>query len=249
MSKLCLVDSRVNESSVFMNSAQPDVSVVLVDYENDTFSSLLSKIQVSSLSYPLSIAYVAHGTFDPTYSFFSGSSFDMNIESDWQPLIEFLNTLNALNPDVLTPWYFDFLGCSLASDPKWQQVFGWIKSQTGVTVRASLDATGNLAHGANWILEDGAVDAKALYFTDLENFDGLLATVITATTCAFSTSAPSGTTATFAGINFIKDLSGNWSTNDVIDLSGVNLTFSIVGITVTCSGVISGTGAITKSGT
>ena len=95
----------------------------------------------------------------------------MNIESDWQPFIEFLQVLN--------PQYFDFLGCSLASDIQWQQVFGWIQSQTGVTIRASLDATGNLAQGGNWILEDGAVDAKALYFTDLENFEGLLMTYTT----------------------------------------------------------------------
>ena len=240
MSKLCLVDSRVNESSVFMNSVQPDVSVVLIDYENDTFSSLLSSIQ--DLPRPLSIAYVAHGTFDPTYSFFSGSSFDMNVESDWQPFIEFLN---ALKPDTLTPWYFDFLGCSLASDPKWKQVFGWIE-KTGVKVRASLDATGNLAHGANWILEDGAVDAKALYFTNLDNFEGLLAIVnVSAGSFTFTSSTVSPYTAN--GVSFTKDLSGNWINNDTIVLLG-NVTFNIAsGITVTCSGGISGTGAITKS--
>ena len=161
MSKLCLVDSRVVEAKVFIDSVQPDVSVILIDYENDTFHSLLSRIQLPVSS----VAYVAHGTFAPTYSFFSGSSFDMNTESDWQPFVEFLQ--------VLRPTYFDFLGCSMASDLKWQQVFGWFH-KTGVVIRASLDVTGNLAQGGNWILEDGSVDAKALYFTNLDSFDGLL---------------------------------------------------------------------------
>jgi alpha-tubulin suppressor-like RCC1 family protein len=41
-----------------------------------------------------------------------------------------------------------------------------MESQTGVDVRASVDKTGNLAQGGNWILEEGNVNAKDLYFTD-----------------------------------------------------------------------------------
>ena len=159
--KVCLVDSRVKESTTFLNAVQDGVTAILIDYETDTFDSLLAKI--GSVE---SIAYVAHGTFSPTYSFFKDSSFDMLVKSDWQPFFDFLSAINGLQ-------FFDFLGCSLASDDRWKQVFLWIE-ETGVNVRASIDVTGNLASGGNWILEDGSVDAKELYFTNLDSFHGLL---------------------------------------------------------------------------
>ena len=42
--KVCLVDSRVKDSSIFLNSVQDDVTAILIDYENDSFESLLLKI-------------------------------------------------------------------------------------------------------------------------------------------------------------------------------------------------------------
>ena len=159
--KVCLVDSRVKESSVFLESVQDDVTAVLLDYENDSFESLLAKIGSAE-----SIAYVAHGTFDDSYSFFKGSSFDMLVKEDWQPFFDFVRAVNAV--------YFDFLGCNMASDDRWKQVFLWME-ESGVKVRASTDATGNLALGGNWILEDGSVDAKELYFKEgIEKYIGLL---------------------------------------------------------------------------
>jgi hypothetical protein len=164
--KVCLIDSRVAESNIFFTSVQSGVTAILLDYEKDTFVSLLAKIDDTS---PIeSIAYVAHGSFSPTYSFFKDSSFDMNVKESWQPFFNFLRTINGLQ-------YFDFLGCSLASDDSWKQVFRWME-ETGVNVRASTDATGNLASGGNWMLEDGLVDAKAMYFTNLDSFNGLLST-------------------------------------------------------------------------
>jgi hypothetical protein len=159
--KVCLVDSRVKESSVFLESVQDDVTAVLLDYENDSFESLLAKIGSAE-----SIAYVAHGTFDDSYSFFKRSSFDMLVKEDWQPFFDFVRDVNAV--------YFDFLGCNMASDDRWKQVFLWME-ESAVKVRASTDATGNLALGGNWILEDGSVDAKELYFKEgIEKYIGLL---------------------------------------------------------------------------
>ena len=156
--KLCLIDSRINDYNIFINSIQAEVFYVLIDYQNDTFASLLNKIQQLQLSNIDSIAYIAHASFNLTYSFFNNVNLDMNNQLEWQPFFNFLISLN--------PKYFDFLACSLASDTQWKQVFDWTKNVTGVTIRASLDNTGNLAQGANWLLEDGNVDAKALYFTD-----------------------------------------------------------------------------------
>jgi alpha-tubulin suppressor-like RCC1 family protein len=163
--KICLVDSRVTESTIFLTSVQDNVTSILLDYESDSFDSLLAKIGNNVVD---SIAYVAYGTFTHTYSFFKDSSFDMKSKDSWQPFFNFLKAINGLQ-------YFDFLGCKLASNNDWKQVFLWIEDDVnGVHIRASVDATGNIASGGNWILEDGSVDAKELYFTNLDNFNSLL---------------------------------------------------------------------------
>ena len=149
--KVCLVDSRVNDSSVFMESVQDGVMSILLDYENDTFESILAKIGSAE-----SIAYVAHGTFEPTYSFFNKvDPFDMytDINTSWDSFFKFLREINNLK-------FFDFLGCNLASNDAWKKVFSSIENAlqhvdgiNRVNVRASTDVTGNLGYGGNWILE------------------------------------------------------------------------------------------------
>ena len=100
--KVCLVDSRVD--SIFLTSVQDGVTAILLDYESDSFESLLAKIGNDSIE---SIAYVAHGAFDPFYSFFKDSAFNMLVKESWQPFFDFLLNINGLQ-------YFDFLGCNIA---------------------------------------------------------------------------------------------------------------------------------------
>jgi len=165
--KVCIVDSRVKESALFLNSVQDDVFTIYLDYENDNFESIIDIIGVNHVK---SIAYVAHGSFNPTYSFFKDSAFEMQVKESWQPFFDFLHTLYEVNGLR----YFDFLGCNLASDDRWKQVFMWME-ETNVDIRASTDVTGNLAYSGNWILEDGSVDAKEMYFKEgIENYIGLL---------------------------------------------------------------------------
>ncbi len=181
--KLCLVDSRITNHNIFMDNVNSETVSVLIDYENDDFISLLTKIENKiQLSSIYSIAYVAHGTFEPTYSFFNKvDAFDMytDINTSWELFFKFLREINNLT-------FFDFLGCNLASNDAWKKVFSSIENAlqhvdgiNRVNVRASTDMTGNLGSGGNWILEEGSVDdvsvdAKALYFTDLDNFNELL---------------------------------------------------------------------------
>lgn len=49
-----------------------------------------------------------------------------------------------------------------------------VTNETGLTLRYSLDQTGNSPNG-NWVLESDGVDVKSLYFTDdIENWDDVL---------------------------------------------------------------------------
>ena len=257
--KVCIVDSRVNDSSMFIVSLQDGVMPILLDYENDTFESILAKIGSAE-----SIAYVAHGTFEPTYSFFRDVSFDMLVKESWNPFFDFLRGIKGLQ-------YFDFLGCSLASDDTWKQVFLWME-ETGINVRASLDDTGNVVSGGNWILEDGVIDAKQLYFTDaIQAYIGLLVSATITTTNSTSYTLVDGDILTFgdgttssitytgtitasAGASIIIEPNTTLTINKALTFilapieikSGSTLIFN--GNVTSYNSVISGAGSFTKQG-
>jgi alpha-tubulin suppressor-like RCC1 family protein len=48
----------------------------------------------------------------------------------------------------------------------WKYVLNKLESETGIDFRASIDNTGNLAVGGNWILESDNVNIKDIYFTE-----------------------------------------------------------------------------------
>jgi len=219
--KVCIVDSRVNDSSMFVESLQDGVMPILLDYENDTFESILAKIGSAE-----SIAYVAHGTFEPTYSFFKDVSFDMLVKESWNPFFDFLRGIKGLQ-------YFDFLGCSLASDDKWKQVFLWME-ETGINVRASLDDTGNVVSGGNWILEDGVIDAKQLYFTDaIQAYIGLLVSGSSGLRLAISSNLQYRIKVSVPTLSYSSDYGQTWTA-----LTVPNLTSNATRVAINSTGTV-----------
>jgi alpha-tubulin suppressor-like RCC1 family protein len=163
---LVLVDNRVSEYSIFVDSCNPDTTPIIIDYEKDTFGSIIERIQTIGLSFD-SVAYIAHGHNDSSYSYMKKETSsilsdvetsDPNLES-WKPFFVFVSQIPALQT-------FDFLGCDLYSFSSWRYVFDKMSQELGITVRASSDKTGNVANGGNWFLEKGGVDVKDIYFND-----------------------------------------------------------------------------------
>jgi len=58
----------------------------------------------------------------------------------------------------------DYLGCSTLKYAIWNQYYSILK-ETGVTVGASTDQTGNIKYGGNWTLESTGQDIEQIYFT------------------------------------------------------------------------------------
>ena len=68
--KLVLVDTRVREKDVFLNSVKTNVSAIILDFKNDTYNSILTKIKNNMIHDTLeSIALVSHGQYNDNYSF------------------------------------------------------------------------------------------------------------------------------------------------------------------------------------
>ena len=168
--RICLVDNRIDEYNVFMNSVLPNVYSIMIDINTTCMSDVMTSIQNLQLASIDSIAYIAHAAFEYTIIL---NDLKVNISDvdTFNTLIEFLIYMKStynLN-------YFDFLGCGLASNDNWLNCFDFLNSKSNVNIRASTDDTGNLNAGGDWILEMGNVDANALYFnSNIANFTKLL---------------------------------------------------------------------------
>jgi hypothetical protein len=59
----------------------------------------------------------------------------------------------------------DYLGCSTLQYALWNQYYSILKRETGITIGASNDQTGNIKYGGNWTLESTGQDIDSVYFT------------------------------------------------------------------------------------
>jgi alpha-tubulin suppressor-like RCC1 family protein len=177
ISRLVIIDTRVGDYQKIIDGLKSDtVAHVLLDYSIDTYESLTNKITQLSLTSPLeSVALVSHGVRTPIYKLLESSSpaqladvssNDPNLDS-WS---EFKNFFIGLCVPVI-----DLLGCALYMDDNWKYVLNTLESQMSVNFRASVDNTGSLALGGNWILESDNVNIKDIYFNEnIDEWIGLL---------------------------------------------------------------------------
>lgn len=96
--------------------------------------------------------------------------------SSFSPSVSFLLDLIK----TFSVKHVDFLACYTLLYPRWKSYYNLLASQTGATIGASDDETGNQKYGGDWILENTKEDVIDLYFTGalLSDFTGTLAETI-----------------------------------------------------------------------
>ena len=160
---LLLIDTRIKDLNDIINSIQQDTLYILIDYFNDTFESILNKINLLNINNSLeSIGLVRHGYYLPTYKLIDKQltpSLLQDIET-WQEIIDFLVNLKE-NYQIE---FFDFISCRLDKYSEYQYVFNKLEEKINIKIGASNDDIGNL--GGNWILEDGNRNLLDIYFTE-----------------------------------------------------------------------------------
>ena len=181
---LLLLDTRIKDLNEIINSIQQDTSYILIDYFNDTFESILNKINILNISNSIeSVGLVRHGYYLPTYKLIDKQvtpsiiqnveTIDVNIET-WKEITDFLLNLKE-NYKIE---FFDFISCRLDKYPEYQYVFSKLEEITDIKIGASNDDVGNF--GGDWILEDGNRNLLDIYFTEniLNNYPYLLFTPV-----------------------------------------------------------------------
>lgn len=148
-----------------------------VVYEQDSSLADLKALLRQKFTSIQRIAFVSHYNAEPRFlekeSLFSPSDlvpdavvFTKNV----QGLIDIVKEFNVA--------HLDFLACKTLTDPNWTAFYSVLQSQAnGVLVGASLDDTGNLKYGGNWVMENTNENVKSVYFNDsIDNYASLLAT-------------------------------------------------------------------------
>jgi hypothetical protein len=171
LNKLLLIDNRLPDIHIITNSLQTTTSYIIIDYNNDTFDSILNCVSNLGIQKFESVAYMAHSYYNPLYKMLCSQQTTatlFNVEQSdpelltWDEIKIFWYNL-ILNYSIKN---IDYLGCAMLSNSNWSYVLGeFDKIDSGVKFRASNNNTGN-EDGADWILETDGSNVKELYFTE-----------------------------------------------------------------------------------
>jgi alpha-tubulin suppressor-like RCC1 family protein len=182
--QLLLVDNRVKDVQTVTQSLLPGVDFVLVDFETDTYETLVAKIPVKT--------YDSVGIFEENYELNTyqlvssfGNSVLTNVEtqdptletwSQYKSLLSyFKNTLEAKS--------LDLMGCNINSSPDWNYVIDYLGKQFQIKINSSNDNTGSPDFGGNWILESGNQELIGKYFSNnIDTYQFVLGQASTHTT-------------------------------------------------------------------
>jgi len=167
---LLLLDTRIQNLNEIINSIKIDTTYILIDYFNDTFLLILSKINSLNISNSIeSIGLVRHGYYLSTYKFIDKQLIpsiiqnvkinDPNIDT-WDEITLFLNNLKQKYKII----FFDFISCRLDKYLEYNYVFTKLEEKINIKIGSSNDDIGNL--GGNWILEDENRNLLDIYFTE-----------------------------------------------------------------------------------
>ena len=170
--QLFLLDNRVNDIQTVTNSLIDGVDFIIVDFDNDTYDTIISKIPNKQ--------YDSVGIFQEnynlnTYQFISSfqnsilenvSTEDPNLDtwSQYKSLLSYFK--NTLQINTL-----DLMGCNIYSSLDWNFVIEYLGNQFQITINSSNDNTGSPDFGGNWILESGNVNLIGKYFNNnIDNY-------------------------------------------------------------------------------
>jgi alpha-tubulin suppressor-like RCC1 family protein len=165
--QLLLVDNRVKDIETVTQSLLSGVEYVLVDFETDTYETLVVKIPVKS--------YESVGIFQENYelndyqlissfgnSVLTGVKTQDPILETWRQYKQLLSYFK----DTLKMKTLDLMGCNINSSPDWNYVIDYLGKHFQISINSSNDNTGSPDLGGNWILESGNQDLVGKYFSN-----------------------------------------------------------------------------------
>ena len=159
----------------FSQYANPNTFVICYQYEN-TIDQVM-EVLTPRFTKIKRVAMVQHYSPNP---FFLHNKSLFGIDNR-NALVKIIQTFQVDN--------LDFLACRTLTDPLWVKLYDYLESKTSVVVGASIDNTGNLKYGGNWVMENTNQNIKAIYFNStIGEYASLLDSITISYTDSNSTS-------------------------------------------------------------
>ena len=173
---ILLIDSQVPDYQIFVTSVNASTLPIVYSIYSQK-SDLLALLQANFTTIPrIGLC-------------FNLASSDTNIFLDSKPLfvdddlvtnteqMSYSDNLQFIL-DIITEFQVqnvDYLACNTLNYPNWTNYYAILTNNTGVTVGASSDQTGNIKYGGDWVLESTNEDVELIYFTQsIEYYSYLL---------------------------------------------------------------------------
>lgn len=176
---ICFISSIVEDSSTFSQYLNADTYPVIYSSHGDR--ELLKTSLLAQFTTIERISFVFHGPTSENVSSFAPTRFihgDMFFTIDETTGDAVVGENHAFIQELCTALHVgnvDFLGCNLLQSIEWKKYFALFQS-SNVVVGASLDNTGNLKYGGNWVMENTMENVRDIYLnsSNIDNFAGLL---------------------------------------------------------------------------
>jgi len=153
-----LIDRSVQEYQQFIDSANADTFPIVYSVMSSKTDLLaLLKTTFTSIS---RIGIVSH-------SYSSGDAITF-LDNEKLFIPNEVNANQQFIIDVIKEFQIkniDYLACNTLNFPNWVNYYNNITKDTGVTVGASNDKTGNIKYGGDWTMESTSENVELIYFS------------------------------------------------------------------------------------
>ena len=172
VTNVLLIDNSVTDYQTFVDSANATTFPIVYSYDA-TKTDLLNLLQNNFTAIPrIGVVFKSNGPnavpFLDNQLLFSDNETSPYSENT-QFIINLIKQFNVAN--------IDYLACNTLNSISYTNYYNILLLETGVTVGASNDATGNIKYGGDWVMESTSQDIELIYFTqNIEYYTYLLDT-------------------------------------------------------------------------
>ena len=178
--RLLIVDSRVEDTAVLINSAQKNVHCIIVDFANDTFDGVLAKIRDTACHRFVSAGWVSHSYSGESTQFLGTQQKQMVVENvvetdsdigSWSELMAFFSTLHMEYGVECV----HMISCDLGCKSEYVYAFGKLEQQIGVRFHLAEGKVGNAEMGGSWTIDGVSMIDEGYFTKDVEQYGHVLA--------------------------------------------------------------------------
>jgi hypothetical protein len=190
---LLLIDNVITDYQTLVDSVNESTLTIVYSYSM-TKTELISEIN-KNFTTITRVGIICHSNGTEITTFLDNQPFFLDSETspyseNLQFLIDAIKEFNVKN--------IDFLACNTLNYSNWKNNYEILTKETGVTVGASDDPTGNIKYGGDWIMENTNEDIENIYFKSNIQYYKYLFAVFTISGLSINLIALNGQTNKFA---------------------------------------------------